>query len=324
MKIAPILELKDFKAEFHTRRGIVKAVNGINFKLHRGETLGIVGESGSGKSVCQLSYLRLLPSPPLRISGGSAHFHGANLLTLSKEELLQVRGNRISMIFQEPMTSLNPYLTIGSQLTEPLMIHKRMSKKDAMKEAEGALEKVGIVNPRSALENYPHEYSGGMRQRVMIAMALTTKPEILIADEPTTALDVTVQAQILELLKALQQETGMAIILITHDLGVVAGLADKIMVMYAGRVMEEGTADDLFYNSKHPYTQALLKSTPRIDSIQGELPAIGGMPPDLAKLPSGCPFYVRCEHRMDICQTAFPAVKKFGEDHESYCYLEGQ
>ncbi len=261
----PILELKNLTASFHTRRGIVKAVNGISFSVAKGETLGIVGESGSGKSVTQLSYLRLLPSPPLRIEGGEALFRGENLLTMSDEKMRGVRGDKISMIFQEPMTSLNPYLKIGTQLIEPLTIHRNMSKKDAWKDAIGALERVGISGPEKAMESYPHEFSGGMRQRVMIAMALTTKPEVLIADEPTTALDVTVQAQILDLLRGIQRETGMAIVLITHDLGVVAGLADRILVMYAGRVMEQGNAEEIFYRTGHPYTQALLRSTPRID-----------------------------------------------------------
>ncbi len=321
-KDAVILELKDLRAHFYTRRGIVKAVDGISFVVHRGETVGIVGESGSGKSVCQLSYLRLLPSPPLRIIGGQALLHGRNLLQMNDRELRQIRGNKISMIFQEPMTSLNPYMRIGSQLIEPLTIHVGADKKAAWKEAVKALERVGISHAESAMHGYPHEFSGGMRQRVMIAMALTTKPEVLIADEPTTALDVTVQAQILDLLRDIQKDTGMAIILITHDLGVVAGLADKILVMYAGRVMEDGTSDAIFYKSQHPYTQALLKSTPRIDQPQGTLPAISGAPPDLSRLSTGCPFYDRCPYHMEVCATAFPKPKRVEVSHDSFCYLE--
>lgn len=318
----PILELKNYQAEFHTRRGIVKAVNGISFKLHKGETLGIVGESGSGKSVTQLSYLRLLPSPPLKIIGGEVRYRGRDMLTMSHEELRQIRGNKISMIFQEPMTSLNPYLRISSQLVEPLVLHRKMSKKQAEGEAIKALERVGIPSAASAMKSYPHEFSGGMRQRVMIAMALTTNPEVLVADEPTTALDVTVQAQILELLKSIQKDTGMSIILITHDLGVVAGLADRILVMYAGRIMEEGNASQVFYESQHPYTHALLKSTPRIDIPQGVLPTIGGTPPDLSKLGVGCPFYERCSYRKELCTKSFPQARQLGGGHEAYCIEE--
>ena len=320
----PVLEVKDFRAHFFTRRGIVRAVDGVSYSLERGETLGIVGESGSGKSVSQLSYLGLLPSPPLRIVGGDVLFHGKSMIKMKPRDLRAIRGKSISMIFQEPMTSLNPYLKISTQLIEPLMMHEKMSKKVAMKKAVEALQRVGIGNAEKTMGSYPHEYSGGMRQRVMIAMALTTNPEVLIADEPTTALDVTVQAQILDLLRDIQKDTGMAIILITHDLGVVAGLADRIVVMYAGNVMEEGTAEDIFYRSAHPYTRALLKSTPRIDIPQGKLPIIGGAPPDLSRLGVGCPFYERCDYKMDICKTAFPPEKKPGAQHRSFCYVEGK
>jgi oligopeptide transport system ATP-binding protein len=319
----PILELKNYQAHFHTRRGIVKAVNGISFKLNEGETLGIVGESGSGKSVTQLSYLGLLPSPPLKIVGGEVLFKGRNLLEQDGAHLRELRGNQITMIFQEPMTSLNPYMKIGAQLCEPNLIHKGMNKYDATKEAIAAMKRVGIPDAERAMASYPHEFSGGMRQRVMIAMALTTHPEVLIADEPTTALDVTVQAQILELLKSIQQERGMAIILITHDLGIVAGLANRVVVMYAGQVMEEGTVDELFYRSHHPYTQALLKSTPRLDVTQGSLPVIAGTTPDLSKLKPGCPFFARCEHRIPVCEDVFPAVRAFQGGQESYCHLAG-
>jgi len=318
----PILELKNFQASFHTRRGIVRAVNGVSFAVGRGETLGIVGESGSGKSVTQLSYLGLLPKPPLKIEGGEALFHGVDLLKTTPRELRAIRGNKISMIFQEPMTSLNPYMKIEAQLIEPLRLHMKMTRKEADREAEAALSRVGISSGRSTMKSYPHEFSGGMRQRVMIAMALTTKPELLIADEPTTALDVTVQAQILELLKSIQRDTGMAIILITHDLGVVAGLADRIAVMYAGRIAEHGTAEEIFYQTKHPYSAALLRSTPRIDITQGALPAIAGTPPDLSRVIPGCPFVERCEHRMAICTEKYPDAKVFGTNHRSFCYLE--
>jgi len=319
---APILEVKDLKAHFHTRRGIVKAVDGISFQVQPGETLGIVGESGSGKSVCQMSYLGLIPQPPLRIAGGEALFKGTDLLKARPSTMRQLRGNRISMIFQEPMTSLNPYLRIGSQLIEPLVLHCQKSKKEAWKIASEALAAVGISDPEAAMRAYPHEFSGGMRQRVMIAMALTTKPDVLIADEPTTALDVTVQAQILEILKKLQAQTGMAVIFITHDLGVVAGIADRVLVMYAGRLFEEGTTEHVFYRSHHPYTQALLRSTPRIDVTQGSLPAIGGLPPDLSRLTGGCPFYERCGQHKDVCANQFPKVYWPEPNHRSYCHLE--
>jgi oligopeptide/dipeptide ABC transporter ATP-binding protein len=318
----PILEIKDFKAHFHTRRGIIRAVDGISYSVAKGETLSIVGESGSGKSVSQLSYLGLLPQPPLKIEGGEVLFQGRDLLKMPPKELRQIRGNKIAMIFQEPMTSLNPYMRIGAQLIEPLTIHKAMAKKEAWKKATEALARVGIVDAESAMTAYPHEFSGGMRQRVMIAMSLTTDPELLIADEPTTALDVTVQAQILELLKKIQKETGMSILLITHDLGVVAGIADRVVVMYAGHVMEQGSVDDIFYRSHHPYSQALLKSTPRIDIEQSVLPIIAGSPPDLSRLGSGCPFYDRCAKHLDICNQEFPPAKKFEAGHRSYCFLE--
>lgn len=319
---APILEIKDLRAHFHTRRGIVKAVNGISYSIRPGETLAIVGESGSGKSVSQLSYLGLLPSPPLKIESGQVLYKGEDLISMDPEKLRQIRGNKVSMIFQEPMTSLNPYLKIGTQLIEPLMIHKGTNKTDAWKKATEALQRVGIADAETAMTRYPHEFSGGMRQRVMIAMALTTDPEVLIADEPTTALDVTVQAQILELLKKIQKDTGMAILLITHDLGVVAAVADRVVVMYGGRLFETGSVDSLFYESKHPYTRALLRSTPRIDGVQGVLPVIGGSAPDLSKVGDGCPFYDRCEFKSDICQKAFPAEKTVGVEHSSFCHAE--
>jgi len=319
----PILDVRDLKAHFFTRRGVVKAVNGMSFRLHAGETLGIVGESGSGKSVSQMSLLRLLPSPPLKIVGGEAFFRGKDLLRASDAELRAIRGDRISVIFQEPMTSLNPYLRIGAQVVEPLLVHRKMTRAEAWHEAEAALDRVGIPATRNALDAYPHEFSGGMRQRVMIAMALTTRPEVLIADEPTTALDVTVQAQILALLKDIQRETGMAIVLITHDLGVVAGLADRVLVMYGGRVFEEGSAEQVFYASRHPYTMGLLRSTPRLDVDTEVLPSIAGVPPDLARVGEGCPFFERCPVRLPQC-SLFPAAREFGSGHVGYCHWKGE
>ncbi len=320
----PVLEVRNLKAHFFTRRGVIPAVDDVSFEVREGETLGIVGESGSGKTVTQLSYLRLLPEPPLRILGGQAILEGHHdLLQLSPKKMRAIRGHKISMIFQEPMTSLNPYLTIGTQLCEPLQVHLRMDRKQATKEAIAAMERVGLADAEAALKRYPHEFSGGMRQRAMIAMALTTRPRLLIADEPTTALDVTVQAQILKLLKDIQKETGMAIVFITHDLGVVASVADKVAVMYAGHVMERGSVDQIFYETQNPYTHALLQSTPRIDLSQGKLPAIGGTPPDLSRLGAGCPFVDRCVHHRDACSRVLPELKWFPPDHESLCHLEG-
>jgi len=317
-----ILEMENYRAHFYTRRGIVKAVDGLSYSVQEGQTLGIVGESGSGKSVSQLSYLGLLPSPPLKIIGGSVKYRGADLLKMDPESLRKVRGNKISMIFQEPMTSLNPYMKVGSQLVEPILVHEKKTKAIARKRAVDALVDVGIPDPERAMERYPHEFSGGMRQRVMIAMALTTKPEVLIADEPTTALDVTVQAQILDLLKKIQKETGMAIILITHDLGVIAGIADRVAVMYAGKLLEEGGVDDIFYRSQNPYTLALLKSMPRLDTPQEKLPTIPGLPPDLSQLKAGCPFAERCAYHIAVCDYSFPPKRKVGPDHETFCHVE--
>jgi oligopeptide transport system ATP-binding protein len=317
-----LFQMENYQAHFYTRRGIVKAVDGLSYSVSEGQTLGIVGESGSGKSVSQLSYLGLLPTPPLRIIGGSVKYRGTDLLQLDARRLRNIRGNKISMIFQEPMTSLNPYLKIGTQLIEPTVVHHKIPKKEAWKRAIESLQEVGISDPEQAMNRYPHEFSGGMRQRVMIAMALTTKPEILIADEPTTALDVTVQAQILDLLRKIQKETGMAIILITHDLGVIAGLADRVAVMYGGKLLEEGSVDDIFYRSQNPYTLALLKSMPRLDSVQEKLPTIPGLPPDLSQLKSGCPFFERCNYKIPICEHVFPSKRKVAEGHETFCHVE--
>ena len=320
----PVLEVKNLKAYFHTRRGVVRAVDGVSFEIHPGEVVSIVGESGSGKTVCQLSYLRLLPEPPLKIEGGEVLLDGKqNLLKATPSQIRFVRGNQISMVFQEPMTSLNPYLTVGTQLIEPLIVHRKLSRKEALRDAMAALDRVGIADSTEAIKRYPHEFSGGMRQRVMIAMALTTKPKLLIADEPTTALDVTVQSQILSLLRDIQKDTGMAILFITHDLGVVASIADKVVVMYAGKVMEKGAVDPIFYETQHPYTHALMRATPRTDIPQERLQAIPGTAPDLTRLAKGCPFWGRCEHQLSVCENTFPPAKRFAPLHETYCHLEG-
>jgi len=297
----PLLEVNNLQTHFHTRDGIVRAVNKISFSIDSGETLGIVGESGSGKSVTCYSLLGLVAQPPARIEG-AAHFDGTNLLKCSREELRRIRGKRISIIFQDPMTSLNPYMRIQEQLIEPLMIHERLNRKEAVKRGIDALEKVGVPDPVKRIRNYPHEFSGGMRQRVMIAMALITKPELLIADEPTTALDVTVQAQILELIKKLQQDYGTAVILISHDLGVVAGFCERVQVMYAGRIVESGVVEDIYHHPEHPYNLALQKSIPALQPKGAELYTIAGLPPDLSRPVEGCAFAPRCEYAAAVCR----------------------
>ncbi|MFM1920244.1 MAG: hypothetical protein RLZZ303_1878 [Candidatus Hydrogenedentota bacterium] len=298
----PLLSVSDLRTHFHTREGVVRAVDGVNFDVAPGETLGIVGESGSGKSVTAYSLLGLVPQPPGRIESGAALFAGNDLLGLSGAALRAVRGKRVSMIFQDPMTALNPYMTIGKQVMEPLRIHGACSKMEARKRAIEMLAAVGILEPERRLGMYPHEFSGGMRQRVMIAMALITKPDLLIADEPTTALDVTVQAQILDLIRALQREMGMAVMLITHDLGVVARVCDRVLVMYAGRIVESAPARELFRNPRHPYTQALLDSLPATHQKGGDLYTIPGLPPDLIQPIKGCAFAPRCAHAQERCQ----------------------
>ena len=290
----PILEVKDLKTYFHTRNGVVRAVDGVSFSVKRGETLGIVGESGSGKSVSCYSLLGLIPQPPGRIEGGQALLDGkTDLLSASEKTLQGIRGKKISMIFQDPMTSLNPYLRVSTQLIEALRIHENLTKKEALARATKALEEVGITEAPTRIQFYPHEFSGGMRQRVMIAMAMITHPEILIADEPTTALDVTVQAQILELIRERQKANNSAVILITHDLGVVAGMCDRINVMYAGKIVESGTADDIFKNAQHPYTVALQRSIPSLGSKGKPLYTIPGLPPDLSRPIPGDAFALR-------------------------------
>jgi oligopeptide transport system ATP-binding protein len=315
----PLLEVSHLKTSFHTRNGIVRAVNDVSFTVERGETLGIVGESGSGKSVTCYSLMGLVPQPPGRIEGGTAIFGGqTDLLNCSRKELNQIRGKRVAMIFQDPMTSLNPYLRIEDQLIEPLLIHERVDRPEAVRRGIKALEEVGVPDAAKRIRSYPHEFSGGMRQRVMIAMALITRPELLIADEPTTALDVTVQAQILELVKKMQQELGMAVIWITHDLGVVAGFCKRVLVMYAGRVVESAATDQLYASPRHPYTRALQKSIPALQPKGAELYTIPGMPPDTSREISGCPFVPRCEFARDACRSPV-ALMEVEPGHATAC-----
>ncbi len=316
-----ILEVKNLKNYFHTRDGIVKAVDDVSFHVAKGETLGVVGESGSGKSVTHLAYLGLLPSPPSKIESGNVHFQGKDLLHMDLESLRKLRGNKISMIFQDPMTSLNPFLSIKTQLMETILTHTNISEQDAYKKSVEGLIQVGIPAADKRIESYPHELSGGMRQRVMIAMALLNNPELLIADEPTTALDVTIQAGVLELIDNLKKQKGMSVILITHDLGVVAGLTDRIIVMYAGQIKEEASTFDIFNTPKHPYTKALLQSVPRLDTTKGNrLLSIPGLPPDLAKPPTGCRFHPRCPEKIDKCDKEEPQLKEVGNCKVS-CHL---
>ena len=317
-----ILTVKDLKTYFQTEDGMVKAVDGITFALERGETLGIVGESGSGKSVMSLSIMRLVPEPPGKIVGGEIIFDGVDVGKLSTEEIRRIRGRRMAMIFQDPMTSLNPFLKVSKQLMEVTELHLGHTKKQAREHAIKMLETVGIPDAKNRINDYPHEFSGGMRQRVMIAMALSCDPELLIADEPTTALDVTIQAQILELIKDLRARRKTSVILITHDLGVVAGMTDKIIVMYAGKVFEQAPTKELFATPANPYTKGLLKSVPDPAHEEGtELYQIPGLPPDVANLPPGCPFAPRCEHAEEICHREFPPFVQINENHRSLCHF---
>ncbi|WP_028972749.1 ABC transporter ATP-binding protein [Spirochaeta cellobiosiphila] len=317
-----ILEVKDLKTYFKTDQGILKAVDGVSFELKKGETLGIVGESGSGKSVTNMSVMKLIPQPPGRYEGGEILFEGRDVLKMSESELRQMRGNKISMIFQNPMTSLNPFLKISTQLIETIMLHQKLNKKAARERAIEMLKLVGIPGAENRVDAYPHQFSGGMRQRVMIAIALSCNPEILIADEPTTALDVTIQAQILELMNSLAQKFGTATIMITHDLGVVAGMCDRVCVMYAGKIVERASNDDLFMEPKHPYTQGLIKSVPRLDKTNDKrLYSIPGQPPNVINLPDCCPFYPRCEYAMDVCKNKYPDEIKLSEGRTVSCWL---
>ena len=321
-KNGTILSVNDLKTYFQTEDGVVKAVDGISFELKKGETLGIVGESGSGKSVTNLSVMRLIPEPPGKIVSGDIVFDGTEVLKLSIDEVRNFRGKRMAMIFQDPMTSLNPFLKISTQLMEVTQLHLGHSKEQAYKHAIDMLRTVGIPAPEKRIDNYPHEFSGGMRQRVMIAMALSCEPELLIADEPSTALDVTIQAQILELIKDLRTEMGTSVILITHDLGVVAGMTDKIIVMYAGKVFEAAPTGELFKNPANPYTKGLLKSVPDPAHEEGkDLYQIPGLPPDLTRLPPGCPFEERCDRAESICAEEFPPFVQINENHHSLCHF---
>ncbi len=316
-----ILSVRDLRTYFETEDGTVKAVDGISFDLKRGETLGIVGESGSGKSVTNLSIIRLIPEPPGKIVSGEIIFDGEDLRAIPLEQLRRIRGKRIAMIFQDPMTSLNPFMRISKQLMEMTELHLGYTKDQAYEHAVKMLETVGIPDARARADSYPHEFSGGMRQRVMIAMALSCEPELLIADEPTTALDVTIQAQILELIKKLKRETGTSVILITHDLGVVAGMTDHIIVMYAGKIFEQAPTRELFSCPGNPYTKGLLRSVPDPTSEQGALYQIPGLPPDVAHLPPGCPFAPRCDRAEEICRQEYPPFVKLNEEHYSLCHF---
>lgn len=317
-----LLEVKDLQTHFFTRSGVVKAVNGVSFTLGERETMGIVGESGSGKTITAMSVMRLIPNPPGRIVGGSILYKGTDLVTMSETKMRDIRGNQISMIFQDPMTSLNPVLTVGFQIAEVLFIHRRRTKKEAMQRAVEMLQQVGIPEPEKRARNYPHQLSGGMRQRAMIAMALACNPSLLIADEPTTALDVTIQAQILDLMQKLQEQTGTAIIMITHDLGVVAELCRKVLVMYAGEPVEQGSAEDIFNNPCHPYTRGLLTSMPNLETDEKvKLTPIDGVPPDLRNLPPGCNFAARCRQATDQCRTFKPPALQIKPGHTVACHL---
>ena len=316
-----LLEIEGLKTQFFTSAGTVRAVDGVNYNVEAGETVAVVGESGCGKSVTALSIMRLVADPPGKIVEGEIRFNGTDLLSLDEEEMRQVRGRDIGMVFQEPMTSLNPVLSIGRQLTETLETHFGMSREDADKRAVELLGLVGIAEPERRLAQYPHHFSGGMRQRVMIAMALACDPKLIIADEPTTALDVTIQAQILELMKNLTREMGVAMIIITHNLGVVARYADRVNVMYAGKIVESGTAKEIYHNPRHPYTLALLKSVPRLDLPRGaKLDPVDGQPPDLARLDDGCPFRPRCRFAQDGCANSVPPLAEVREKHWSACF----
>ncbi|MFS8896754.1 ABC transporter ATP-binding protein [Synechococcus sp. R3-13] len=321
--MARLLEVWRLETRFYTQDGVVKAVNGSSFHVDEGETLGIVGESGSGKSVTMLSVMRLIPTPPGKIVGGEVLFAGQDLLKLKESEMRRIRGNQIAMIFQDPMTSLNPVLPVGQQIAEALQLHLGMTPAQARQRTIELLQMVGIPAAAERVDHYPHQFSGGMRQRVMIAMGLSCRPKLLIADEPTTALDVTIQAQIVELIKALREEIGMAIIWITHDLAFLAGLADRILVMYAGQIVEEAPLHQLYKNPRHPYTIGLLQSIPRLDERRREkLQPIEGMPPDLVNYPKGCPFAARCRFVIDRCWSENPELESVGSQHAVACWVK--
>ena len=319
--MAKLLEINNLSTYFFTQDGVVKAVDDISYELQEGEVLGVVGESGCGKSVHALSIMRLVPTPPGRTVSGEVIFEGEDLLTMDDAEMRNIRGNRIAMVFQEPMTSLNPVLTIGRQLTETLELHQGMTGQQARTRAAELLQTVGIPDAERRLVDYPHQFSGGMRQRVMIAMALSCNPRLIIADEPTTALDVTIQAQILELMQQLARDFGTAMIIITHNLGVVARYADNVNVMYAGKIIETGSAEEIYHNPRHPYTLALLNSVPRLDANERiRLDAIEGLPPDLVNLPEGCSFAPRCKYVFEQCLDETPVLNEAAQAHNSACW----
>ena len=319
--MSPLLEVKNLRTHFYTFEGVVKAVDGVSYDLEEGETLGLVGESGCGKSVSAMSLMRLIPDPPGKIVDGEILFEGQDVLQLSMDEMRHIRGAKMSMVFQEPMTSLNPVLNLEKQLGETLQLHKGMSKQEARQESVELLARVGIPDPERRVRQYPHQFSGGMRQRVMIAMALSCNPRVIIADEPTTALDVTIQAQILELMKGLTLEFGVAMIVITHNLGVVARYADRMNIMYAGKIIERGESAEIYSNPRHPYTVGLLKSVPRLDlPRRTRLDPIEGQPPDLIAVPKGCAFRERCKWAVDKCATEEPGLESVAEGHYSACW----
>lgn len=317
-----LLEVNNLQTQFFTQDGVVKAVDDVSFYIKPGETLGVVGESGSGKSITGLSLMRLVPSPPGKIVNGEVIFQGKDILKMSDEQVRKIRGNDIAMIFQDPMTSLNPVLTINRQISESLILHMGMNKEQAKARSIELLEMVGIPNADTRVDQYPHQFSGGMRQRVMIAMALSCNPKLLIADEPTTALDVTIQAQILDLMRNLQSETGAGVMMITHSMGVVAGIADRVQVMYAGHIVETASTEEIFANPRHPYTVGLMKSIPRLDARTREkLQPIRGLPPDLIDLPDMCPFVPRCNYAREKCEEKNPPLMDVGPDHRSACWF---
>ena len=319
----PLLSVKNLSTHFFTRDGIIKAVDDISYDINKGEVIGLVGESGCGKSVSALSLMRLIPNPPGKIVNGKILFEGRDLLKLSKKDMCNIRGNQISMIFQEPMSSLNPVLTIGDQIKETMMLHKGINRKNAIKKTLKLLEDVHIPEGNTRINAYPHMFSGGMRQRAMIAMGISCNPKLIIADEPTTALDVTIQAQLLELMKQLSKDFSSALLLITHNLGLVARYADRVNVMYAGRIIEKATARDLYAAPRHPYTIGLMASVPRLDQdIKKKLVPIDGQPPDLLCLPPGCPFHPRCRYRIDRCSIENPELEVVSDNHEKACWVD--
>jgi len=318
-----VLEVKDLRTYFYTKEGVVKAVDGLSYDVKKGECVGLVGESACGKSVSAMSVLRLIPYPPGIIEGGEILFKGEDLLQASEERMRDIRGNQIAMVFQEPTTSLNPVLTVGRQISESLELHRQMDKAAALAESIKLLQLVGIPDPEQRIKEHPHQFSGGMQQRIMIAMALSCDPELLIADEPTTSLDVTVQAQLLEIIANLRSEYGTAVIIITHNLGVVARYVDRVNVMYAGNLVETGPTDTIYAEPKHPYALGLLASVPRLDSPRKEtLRVIQGLPPNMAQLPKGCPFAPRCDYAMNRCREERPPLEEVGEDHYRACFYD--